>query len=434
LPALLAKRTGAAILGCAIYTDAPTRWRMVFTEKIDAPGESVEELTAKMNDLIAEQIRRAPEDWFWVHNRWKTPRPNFLLARYKRGVFLPEPRPLLQPFRILVRASNWLGDSVMNIPAVRAIKAGRPDAHITVAAPQNIAAIWKLVPEVDKIVYLPKKSLLQTARLLRHEPRFEVGIIFPNSLRTAIEIWLAGIPRRVGYRGHWRSALLNQIVRESRKPGPPQHQSLRFLRIAEDCGTDTDLKPNSEYPPSNGQGAAFNQTSNIKHQTFIGLCPGAEYGPAKRWLPDRFAEVAHAISTDYRVKWILFGTKAEGELGKQIASSLGDYCINRIGQTTIEQLMDELRQCDVILTNDTGTMHLANLLNVPVVAIFGSTDPHLTGPLGDQQVVLRHHVECSPCFLRQCPIDFRCMKVITTDEVVTAIISLLRAVAGNNMV
>ncbi|HYY14308.1 MAG TPA: hypothetical protein VE758_07760, partial [Chthoniobacterales bacterium] len=154
LPALLAKRTRAAVIAAAVYTDAPARWRIVFTERFDTPNDSVNRLTAKINAIIEEQIRRAPEDWFWVHNRWKTPNPNFLLRHYKRGVYLPkqiEAR-TLQPFRILIRSSNWLGDAVMSVPAVRAIKQGRPDAHITLAAPTNIAAIWKLVHEVDAVV------------------------------------------------------------------------------------------------------------------------------------------------------------------------------------------------------------------------------------------------------------------------------------------
>ena len=145
LPALLAKRTGAALIGIAVYTSGAARWRMVVTEPLETSGESVESLTAKANEMMAQQIRRAPEDWFWVHNRWKTPRPNFLLARYKRGVYLPSniAAKNLKPFRILIRASNWLGDSVISTPAVRAIKKGRPDAHITIAAPSNVASIWK---------------------------------------------------------------------------------------------------------------------------------------------------------------------------------------------------------------------------------------------------------------------------------------------------
>jgi lipopolysaccharide heptosyltransferase II len=208
---------------------------------------------------------------------------------------------------------------------------------------------------------------------------------------------------------------VNQIVREPRKPGPPEHHWLHFLRIARGCGAETS---NIELPN-------LNQTSNLKPQTLIGLCPGAEYGPAKRWLPERFAEAAAKVTEKSSAQWILFGTKNDAAIGGQIATAIGDHCVNRIGQTTLDQLIDELRRCRLLLTNDTGTMHLAALLGVPVVAVFGSTEPRLTGPLGNGHTILRHHVECSPCFLRECPIDFRCMKAVSADEVAGAVLSML---------
>jgi heptosyltransferase II len=417
LPALLAKRTRAALIAAGVYTTGRARWRMVFTERFDQTGASVAVLTSKINHVIEQQIRRAPEDWFWVHNRWKTPEPNFLLAHYKRGIYLPPGISTsdLKPFRILIRSSNWLGDAVMSGSAVRAIKNGRPDVHVTIAAPDKIAPMWKLIPEVDAIIPLPNGSLLPVVRLLRQQCPFDVAILFPNSLRVALESWVSGIPRRVGYRGHWRSWLVNEIVREPRKPGPPEHHSLRFLRIARECGAETS---NIEVPKPN-------QTSNIKHQTLIGLCPGADYGPAKRWLPERFAEAAAKITAQSSAQWILLGTKNDAAIGEQIAAAIGDHCVNRIGQTTLDQLIDELRRCSLLLTNDTGTMHLAALLGLPVVAVFGSTEPRLTGPLGNGHIILRHHVECSPCFLRQCPIDFRCMKAVSADEVAGAVLSML---------
>jgi lipopolysaccharide heptosyltransferase II len=417
LPALLAKRTGAAVLGTAIYTDAPGRWRMSFAERIDEKGDSVEAITAKANQLIANQTRVAPEDGFWLHNRWKTPRPNFLLTRYKRGLFVPKDSGSLQPFRILIRSSNWLGDAVMSVPAVRAIKRGRPDAHVTILTPEKIAPMWKLISEVDEVLALPNKSLFSARRLIARQKPFDVAILFPNSLRVALETWR--VPRKVGYRGHNRSWLLNQIVREPRKPGPPEHHAIRFLRIADDCGADVDLTKKIDN-------FSFPQTSNIKRQTSLGLCPGAEYGPAKRWLPERFGETAAAISEKTKAKWILLGTKNDQAIGETIAATLGENCANRIGQTTLDELIDQLRECRALLTNDTGTMHLAALLGVPVVAVFGSTEPALTGPLGNEHVIVRHHVECSPCFLRECPIDFRCMKEVTTQQVIDAMMSILR--------
>jgi heptosyltransferase-2 len=419
LPALLAKRTGAALVAVGLYTDGVARWRIVVEPALDLINESVESLTAKSNEIIAAQVRRAPEDWFWVHNRWKTPRPNFLLNRYKRGVYLPGQMQDLKPFRILIRASNWLGDAVMSVPAVRAIKAGRPDAHVTVVTPANLAPVWKLVPEVDEIVSLESKSLFHAVRLIERAPKFDVAVLFPNSLRVALEAWLSDIPRRVGYRGHFRAWLLNQIVPDRRKRGPLEHQSLRYLRLARELGAD-------EGEMFNAQRAIVDQPSTINHQPLLGLCPGAEYGPAKRWLPDRFTEVASTIAAQQQIKWVLLGTAKDADVGAQIATALGENCLNRIGQTTVEQLIEELRACRLLLTNDTGTMHLAALLGVPTVAIFGSTEPALTGPIGKGHIVLRHHVECSPCFLRECPIDFRCMKAIGVEEVRDAVMSILR--------
>lgn len=412
LPSLLCKRTGAALIAASLYTQGPGQWRMTFSPAFDQPDDSVPSLTARTNEVIADEIRRAPEDWFWVHNRWKTPRPNLLLGKYKRGLFLPvkvEAKDL-QPFRILIRGSNWLGDSVISIPAVRAMKRGRPDAHITVLTPEKIAAVWQLVPEVDEVISLGKKSLWQVAGLIRRQREFEVGIVFPNSLRAALELGLAGVPRRVGYAGHQRRWLLNQVVRQSERKGPPPHQVEHYLEIARSLGGDAEV----------GETVIAVEPPATVTTGRIGLCPGAEYGPAKRWLPERFTAVAAATGG----QWVLFGTARDAEVGAEIAAALGDQCLNLIGQTTLEQLIEELRKCRLLLTNDTGTMHLATLLGVPVVAVFGSTEPSLTGPLGEGNRIVRHQVECSPCFLRECPLDFRCMKAISVEEVVAAVAGL----------
>src|SRR5262249_166974 len=226
----------------------------------------------------------------------KTPQPHFLLSQYKRGVYLPpgvSPDDL-KPFQILIRSSNWLGDAVMSVPAVRAIKAGRPDARVIVAAPEKIASVWRLIPEVDAIVALPNNRLLSVVRLLRREGSIDVAVLFPNSLRSAFESWLAGIPRRVGYQGHWRRWLLNQIVPVPRKPGPLEHHSVHFLRIARECGANAissgEFQGDVQYSEDNVHIVRNGQP--IK----IGLCAGAEYGPAKRWFPERFAEAAQKIS------------------------------------------------------------------------------------------------------------------------------------------
>jgi heptosyltransferase II len=196
---------------------------------------------------------------------------------------------------------------------------------------------------------------------------------------------------------------LNQVVRPVARHGPPPHQVEQYLDLARSLGIDAEA----------GEIALAEADPNGR----IGLCPGAEYGPAKRWLPERFAEVARTIGGE----WVLLGTARDAAIAAEIAGVLGESCVNLIGKTTLDELIAELRKCRLLLTNDTGTMHLAALLGVPVVAVFGSTEPRLTGPLGSGHRIVRHQVECSPCFLRECPLDFRCMKAVGVEEVLREI-------------
>lgn len=408
LPALLARRTNGAIIALAVNTDGFVRWRVTVEEPIFAETDSIESLTARSNVVIEHQVRRAPADWLWAHNRWKTPRPNFLLARYKRGVFVPAGL-TLKPFRILLRSPNWLGDAVMSIPAARSIKHGRPDAHVTVVVPEKIAALWKIVPEVDEVIAMSRKSLVDVVRQLRRKPNFAVAILFPNSLRGALEVFFARVPRRVGFAGHARSWFLNQESFEARAQGI-KHHAMRYLELAATVGAPI-LR---DFPAA--------RPIDPKHRRLkLALCPGAEYGPAKRWLPDRFAEVAKEIAGEFPVEWILFGTTNDASIGSQVAEAIGRDVRNRVGKTDLAQLIAELRECDLLVTNDTGTMHLAGLLQVPTVTIFGSTEPRRTMVLAPGHHPVRHHVECSPCFLRECPLDFRCMNAVTSAEVIAVI-------------
>ncbi|MBX9577814.1 MAG: glycosyltransferase family 9 protein [Chthoniobacterales bacterium] len=170
----------------------------------------------------------------------------------------------------------------------------------------------------------------------------------------------------------------------------------------------------SLQPESSGLLAAARQR--------IAIAPGAEYGPAKRWPTDRFRNVMDQLSTKHEIDWILVGTAAERPIAKEILTPIFyGHVENKVGETSLAELIQLLQTCDLLLTNDTGTMHLADVLEIPTVAIFGSTDPTLTGPQGPHHRILQHPVSCSPCFLRKCPIDFRCMLGVTPEEVATAI-------------
>jgi heptosyltransferase-2 len=434
LAALLALRTGAALVPLAVQTIGPARWRVVISSPVpaaasaDGPPLTAAYLTADINQVLESQIARSPADWFWVHNRWKTPRPKFLLATYRRGGALPagfaEDR--LKPFRILIRSTNWLGDAVLTIPAVQAIAQGRPDAQVTVLTPAKLAGLWEQVPGVAAVLVIPPNAGVWTvARLIRSAGNFDVAIVLPNSLRTALEVWLAGVARRVGYAGHRRRHLLNQIVREPAGPArlqrKPPHQSRRYAHLAIEIGADPALLPKT--PPALKSAAARLERGAW---TRIGICPGAEYGPAKRWPAERFAETAQRVGREMACEWVLFGVEADRELGASIEKTLGGQCENLIGQTSLAELISQLRRCDLLLTNDTGTMHLAAWLGVPLAAVFGSTDPDLTGPWAPatQVRILRHQVVCSPCFLPECPLDFRCMQAVRPEEAAATLLEL----------
>lgn len=415
LAALMSMRVKTPILPMAVYTEGMGRWRLVCYPPVNS-GEkktTAEGLTAMLNIAVEIMIRRAPENWFWVHNRWKTPEPDFLLSQYRRGLVLPTGYDVrrLQSFNLLVRAPNWLGDACMTLPAIRALKRGRPDLRLTVLTPSKLADLWKSVPEVDAIIGKDKgEGIRDVARKVRASGVFDAAILFTNSTRSTLELWHAEIPRLAGYRGSLRSRLLNQIVPEPEQPSPPEHHAHRYLRLAKWCGALIDDDSLFDVPP---RGEAANSR-------LIGICAGAEYGPAKRWPMDRYAEVMRDLSARWpEVEWVLFGAPNETAMGEELSKMISPVRhTNLVGKTSLEGLIEQLGRCRMLLTNDTGTMHLAAALGVPTVSIFGSTEPVLTGALGPKHLVVRHHVPCSPCFKRECPFGhYECMTGVTPQRV-----------------
>lgn len=453
LAALLARRSGAVVLPVVVRTIGTARWEVRFHAPVDHthntsgttdaddplidPPDSTVQLTARINQVFEDAIRRQPEDWFWVHARWKTPQPKFLfsgLARRKPVHLIPgQP---LKPFEILVRSPNWLGDACMAAPVVEALASGRPDARVTVLTPANLAPLWRHLPAVAEVIALENKPSPHRVRrlLARHGRCFDVAILLPNSLRSALEVRTPLVHRRIGFPGHHRRRLLDQIIPEPgpadpRTPEPPLHHARRYLHLATSCGAaapDNLNTPRQAHDPT-----ASDRPGVIR----VGIVAGAEYGPAKRWPVESFATAAGLLAgrTGRPVRFRLFGVKGERPLADDLVRRLDDLGLDhddRVGRTSLEELMDELRACRVIISNDTGSMHLAAFLGVPTVGIFGSTEPSLTSPIGAPHVSVRHHVPCSPCFLRRCPIDFRCMHGVSPEQVAAAADGLLHPEPG----
>ena len=442
LPALLATKSKSLVVPLTVCTERPGHWRLVAHPVID-PTQPVADgmdrasyLTCQLNEALETLIRLAPEEWFWVHDRWKTPDPDFLMAGKTRALAAartPAIRSTLKPFRLLVRSPNPLGDACMAIPAVRAMKNGsRPDLELTVLCRSNLEALWLRVEEVDRVIAVDRAlSPRAVGKAVRDSARYDAAALLPNSLSSALECRFASIPRIVGVAGHQRSRLIDQLVPSADVTEPTHHHSEFYLRIAAHCGAEVGDGSRS-FADDHALVAPLERRQDAREASSprrIGICPGAEYGNAKHWPVERYAETILTVHEKSNAagtpcEFHIFGSPNEAELATELAEQIADVApVNRAGQTSIAELCDELAACDLVLSNDTGTMHLAAALGVRTVAIFGSTEPAWTAPLGHGHQVIRRHVECSPCFLRECPRDYRCMNEIDTAKVVDAVMS-----------
>jgi lipopolysaccharide heptosyltransferase II len=330
--------------------------------------------------------------------------------------------------RWLVRSPNPLGDACMAIPAVRSLKRALPGASLTVTCRENLAPLWEACDAVDAVIPFAKGlSPLAVGRVLRSHGPFDAGLLLPNSFRSSLELRLGGVRRLAGYARHQRSLLLKQAVPETKPPDGRTHHVFRYLDLVGALGLPLagDEEALAIPPPPTPIPAA-------PVEIHLGLCPGAEYGNAKRYPVERYARAVTLLRErhpDLTIRVSIFGSPAERGIGDELASLLAVPRVNRAGETCIADLVEELKTCHFLATNDTGTMHLSAALGVPVVAIFGSTDPALTAPVGAIHRVVRETVDCSPCFLRECPIDYRCMLRIEPDRITREMEALLTAAA-----
>lgn len=326
--------------------------------------------------------------------------------------------------RWLVRSPNPLGDACMSIPAVRALKRARPGLSVTVTCRENLAPLWESCDAVDAVIPFAKGlSPVAVGRILKTHGPFDAGLLLPNSFRSALELRLGGVRRLAGYARHQRSLLLKLAVPETEPSADRTHHVFRYLDLVAACGVP--LGPIDEVlaiPP------APSPLRGGEREIHLGLCPGAEYGNAKRYPVERYARAVTLLRErrpDLAIRVSIFGSPAERGIGDELAALLAEPRVNRAGQTSIAGLVEELKTCHLLATNDTGTMHLAAALGVPTVAIFGSTEPALTAPVGSVHRVVREKVDCSPCFLRECPVDYRCMLRIEPERITRELEALL---------
>lgn len=329
--------------------------------------------------------------------------------------------------KIVVRAANWVGDAVMSVPALQALRARFPNAHISILARSWVAGLYSREPFCDEIISYDSVSgwrrVAEARRILAELRRrtFDCGILLPNSFESAAILRLAGIPVRIGYARDARAWLLTHAVPVPRAGETPRHQRFYYLellkraQLIDGYPADAPIRLRAARTPSPSAPA-------------IGVSPGAAYGGAKRWLPERFAQAAIEVARERRASVFVFGSKQEMDICELVRRNLeaaGVACTNFAGQTTLADFIELAAACGVFLTNDSGAMHIADALGVPTVAVFGPTDDEATGPTGPQSRIVRQPVECSPCLLRECPIDHRCMTRIDAGRVAETALSLV---------
>lgn len=341
--------------------------------------------------------------------------------------------PLENVKRILVRAPNWLGDAVMALPAISALGKAYPKASLALLAHRRVAGLYGLEKRREEvIIYDPQgihRGVKGTARLVRdlRERYYDLAVVFPNSFSSAWMAFLARAKQRVGYAAEGRGRLLTTrlpLPKDYRK----RHLAESYTDLVRELGIEIKASvPHITLDPDiKREGEAFLRGAGIpKDIKVIGLGPGATYGEAKRWDPECFAEVGKRLGA--KGYWlVLLGVREEKVLCDRIGEAIGEKVVSLAGKTDLQLLAGVLAQCEAFVSNDTGAMHLAAALGVPVVGLFGSTSPEWTRPLGRAKVIYKRPY-CSPCFARTCPDGSRrCWKAIEAEEVLTSVRGVLR--------
>jgi heptosyltransferase II len=325
--------------------------------------------------------------------------------------------------KILIRATNWVGDAIMALPALRAVRSRFPDAEMTILARPYVAFIYKDQQVCDNMMFVDyKRDMVEEIRA----QKFDTAVLLQNAFEAAWFAWRAGIPERIGYARDGRSLLLTKAVSVP-KPGEiPAHEQYYYLELLRRIGW-LDSLPNESFikihvPEENRRRAAdFLLSAGTKPDTLrVAIGAGASYGSAKCWPPDRFAELANRLQAQANADVILFGTSAEAAVSSAIAAGMRRSPIDLTGKTAINDLPALLSQCHLFIGNDSGAMHVASAVGLPVVAVFGPTDPFGTAPVTPRCSIVQEKPYCSPCFLRRCPTDHRCMTRVTPDAVEAA--------------
>jgi heptosyltransferase-2 len=338
------------------------------------------------------------------------------------------------PANIIVRMPNWLGDLVMATPVLKDLRVHWPKTKITAMCQGAVGDVLQEDPNLDEILKFKRPSgwihrsehgdILQPLR----QGHYDLGILLTNSFSSAWWFWRGHVQNRVGYASHLRSFLLDYAI-----PFPPeknaQHLVQTYKMLLEPLGIPLSTTSPQLYVTEQEKFKVKERLAKLEVESndiLVGINPGAAYGSAKCWLPDRFKKVTQMLLDNPKIKILYFGDKSGSPLVEEICAGFpNDRVINLSAKTTLRELVAYIQACDLFLTNDSGPMHIASALGVPLLALFGSTSDVATSPYKGG-IVIHKHVACSPCYRRECPIDFRCMKLIEVEEVYNQLQELIR--------
>jgi heptosyltransferase-2 len=333
--------------------------------------------------------------------------------------------------KILIRVPNWIGDSILARPAIETIAASFSDAEIWLSAAEWVRDVFSSDSVITGIVPLPPRNDIRSFRAAARRIKsqgFDTGILLTNSFGSALLFYIAGIPQRWGYASDGRALLLTKAVRNTNNDAP-RHQVHTYLDLVSGLGLKTKpptLRLTVPEEKKEEARALLEKLGAGPDQPLLVLSPGAAYGPAKRWPASRFAELASLFQRRKNAAVVLIGSSAETDVSAEISSTLDPKPMDLTGKTSLPQLMAVVSLARLFVSNDSGPMHLANALRVPVVGIFGPTDPSVTGPFEQPAAVVKKDVPCWPCSYRKCPYDHRCMTRIDPEEVYRAAEALWR--------
>jgi heptosyltransferase-2 len=339
---------------------------------------------------------------------------------------------------ILIRGVNWIGDAVMTMPALRALRRANPGAKITLLVKPWVSPLFEKDPSVDRIIHYSDRhaGVFGKLKLAREIRRYDFceAVLFQNAIDAAILAFLAGIPERIGYSRDGRGLLLTKAVPFDRKEGNVHHIEY-YLNLLVKAGFVAEKSLPWIYLTLQERLQARERLRGLK-RPLVAINPGATYGSSKRWHPERFAEVAWKIINELGGSVIILGGPSETAIAGEIAGLLAaaDTLHARdprhlvlAGKTGLRDLAAVISESDILVTNDSGPMHIGYAVGTPVVAIFGSTSPEATGPAGPGDIVISKSLDCSPCFERECKrSDLKCMDLITPGDVFAAVQQLVK--------